>query len=183
MERSSLPTRSIGWPAFSSRRRLKRGRPSSFLGDPLAGEAAVLDVGEDLLHVFLDALVDDDRAARVVAVFGGVADGVAHVLETALVEQVNYQLELVHALEVGGLGLVSGLDERLEGALDQLRDAAAEDGLLAEQVGLGLFLEGGFQNSGARATDAPGVGETEGLGLAGNVLVDGQQSGDAGSRA
>jgi hypothetical protein len=47
----------------------------------------------------------------------------------------------VHRLEVGQLGLVAGLDERLERHLHERRGAAAQDGLLAEQVGLGLLGE------------------------------------------
>ena len=66
-----------------------------------------------------------------------------------LVDQVDDQLQLVEALEVGDLGLVAGLDERFEAGLDQLGDAAAEHGLLAEQVGLGLLLEGRLDDAGA----------------------------------
>ena len=43
---------------------------------------------------------DDLRPARVVAVLGGVADRVAHVVEPALIDQVDDQLQLVQALEV-----------------------------------------------------------------------------------
>src|ERR671934_283830 len=61
--------------------------------------------------------------------------------EAALIEEVDDELHLVHALEVGDLGLVAGLDERFERGLDQVRDAAAERRLLAEQIGLRLLLE------------------------------------------
>ena len=79
----------------------------------------------------------------------------------------------MHALEVGDLGLVAGLDERLESGLDQRADAAAEDGLFAEQVGFGLLGEGGFDDARARDADALRVGQREGLRIAGRVLVDG----------
>ena len=59
-------------------------------------------------------LVDDPRPADVVAVLGRVADAEAHEVEAAAVHQVDDQLELVHRLEVGELGLVAGLDQRLE---------------------------------------------------------------------
>ena len=65
----------------------------------------------------------------------------------------------MHALEVRELGLVAGLDQRLEGALDERRDAAAEDGLLAEEVGLGLLEEGGLQYAAAGGADAFCIGE------------------------
>jgi hypothetical protein len=54
-------------------------------------------------------------------------------------------------------------------------DATAQDDLLAEQVGLGLFLEGGLEHTGAGAADAPGVGEADGVGLTGDVLVNGDE--------
>ena len=88
--------------------------PGLVLGDPVAGERPVLDLGQDLLHRRPDVVVDDPRAADVVAVLGGVADAEAHEVEAAAVHQVDDELELVHRLEVGELGLVAGLDERLE---------------------------------------------------------------------
>ena len=57
--------------------------------------------------------------------------------------------------------------------------AAAEHGLLAEQVGLGLLAEGRLEHAGAGAADAAAVGQRELLGVAGGVLVDGDQAGDA----
>ena len=57
--------------------------------------------------------------------------------------------------------------------------AAAEDGLLAEEVGFGLFGEGGFEDAGAGAADALGVAESEGEGVAAGVLLDGDEAGDA----
>src|SRR5262247_2197686 len=46
------------------------------LPHPLVGELPRLDVFEKLAHHLADALVDDARAARQVAVLGGVADGI-----------------------------------------------------------------------------------------------------------
>ena len=117
--------------------------------------------------------------ADVVAPLGGVGDGVAHVLEAAAVHEVDDELELVEDLEVGELGLVAGLDEGLEARLDEGGGAAAEDGLLAEEVGFGLFGEGGFEDSGAGAADALGVAEGEGEGGAAGILLDGDQAGNA----
>ena len=97
----------------------------------------------------------DARAADVVAVLGGVADAEAHEVEAAAVHQVDDELELMHRLEVGELGLVAGLDERLEGRLDERRDAAAEERLLAEQVGLGLLGEGRLEDARTRGAEAP----------------------------
>src|SRR6266851_2897440 len=83
-------------------------------GDPLFGEFAGLDFGEDLFHFGAGLIVDDARAASVVAVFGGVADAVAHVAQAAFLDEVDDEFEFVEALEVGYLGGVSGFDQRLK---------------------------------------------------------------------
>src|SRR5437867_659851 len=144
---------------------------AAVLGDPLVGELARLDVGEDRLHRLARLVADDALAARHVAVLGGVADRVAHVGNPALVDQVDDQLHLVEALEVRHLGRVAGLDQRLEAGADELGQPAAEDRLLAEEIGLGLFLEGGLEDSGARG--GGGVDHAEpgllGLGARGAV--------------
>ena len=126
---------------------------------------------QDLLHLLLGLFGDDARAAGVVAVLGRVRDAVAHVVEAALVEQVDDQLQLVHALEVGHLGLVAGLDQRLERRLDEGAHAAAEHALLAEQVGLGLLGEGRLDHAAARAADALGVGQGQFAGLVGGSFA------------
>src|SRR5262249_31590472 len=58
------------------------------LEHPLARELPALDLAEDLPHLAAGLVVDDARAARVVAVLRRVRDRVAHVREAALVEQV-----------------------------------------------------------------------------------------------
>ena len=88
-------------------------------------------------------------------------DRVVHVGDAALVDQVDDQLHLVQALEIGHLRRVAGLDQRLVAGLDQLDQAAAQHGLLAEQVGLAFFLEGGLDDAGAAAADRRGVGQAE----------------------
>src|SRR5215211_2501381 len=145
------------------------------LVDPFAGEGPGLDLGQDAAHLGLDPVVDDAGAAGVVAVLGRVRHRVAHAGQAALVHQVDDQLELVQALEVGDLGLVAGLGQGLEAGLDERGGAAAEDGLLAEQVGLGLLLEGGDQGPGPGPADRPGVALGQVPGLAGGVLGDRDQ--------
>ena len=154
---------------------LELGAAGLVLGDPAGGEGAVLDLGEDCPHRGADALVDDPRPGDVVPVLGGVADAEAHEVEAAAVHQVHDQLQLVHRLEVGELGLVAGLDERLEGHLHEGRRAAAEDALLAEEVGLGLLGEGRLEDAGPRVAEPAGVGEDAGAGGPGGVLVDGEE--------
>jgi hypothetical protein len=73
----------------------------------------------------------------------------------------------------------TGLGEGLEAVLHELRDAAAENSLLAEQVGLGLFGERGLDAAGAQAADGLGVRPGEIPGGAGRVLLDGDDDGNA----
>src|SRR5215207_4897353 len=145
------------------------------LGDPLAGERPGLDLGQDAAHLGLGPIVDDPRPAAVVAVLGRVRHRVAHAGQATFVHEVDDQLELVQALEVGDLGLVAGLGQGLEAGLDERGGPAAEDGLLAEQVGLGLLLEGGDQRPGPGAADRPCVALGQVPGLAGGVLGDRDQ--------
>ena len=81
----------------------------------------------------------------------------------------------MEALVVGDLGRIPGLDERLEPGSDELGRAAAEDGLLAEQIGLGLLLERRLEDAGATGADPDGVGECELTGVARGVLLDRDQ--------
>ena len=108
---------------------------------------------------------------------GGVADRVAHVVQAAAVHQVDDELQLVQALEVGDLRLIAGLDQRLEPGLDERADAAAQDGLLAEQIGFGFFGERRFEDPGAGAAERARVGQRQRARLAGGVLVHGEQAG------
>ena len=138
--------------------RLEPGLAGLVLEDPVAGEAAVLDVPQRVGHRLARVVGDDLGARVVVAVLGGVADRVAHLGHAALEHEVDDELDLVEALEVRDLGLVASLDERVESGLDQVGQAAAEHDLLAEEVGLGLLGERRLDDAGARAADAPGVG-------------------------
>ena len=82
-------------------------------------------------------------------------------------------------LEVSHLRLVASLDQRIETGVDQLGDTAAQNGLLAEQVGLSLLLEGGLQDACTAGTDAGSISQSDVLGLAGVVLLHADQRGAA----
>ena len=81
----------------------------------------------------------------------------------------------MHAFEVGDLGLVARVRERLEPRFDELADPTAQDGLLAEEIGFGLFLERRFEHPCARGTDAFRVREGKLVRLACGVLLDRDQ--------
>ena len=99
------------------------------------------NLGEHLPHHVLRFGGDDARSAAVVAVLGGVADRVAHEAEAAAIHQIDDQLQLVQALEVGDLRLIPCLDQRFETGGDERADAAAEHRLLAEQIRFRFFRE------------------------------------------
>ena len=120
-------------------------------------------------------LGDQALAGAVVAVLGGVGDGVAHLGEAALVDQVNDQLHLVYTLEVSVLRRIAGLDQRLKASLHQLADAAAQHSLLAEQVGFRLSAEGRLQNARTAAADAAGISQSDVHRLAGSILMHAHQ--------
>ena len=85
----------------------------------------------------------------------------------------------MEALEVGDLRGVARLHQGVEAGLDQFGDAAAEHRLLAEQVGFGLFPEGGLEDAGPGAADAFGIGQGGLPGLTRGVLLHGDQAGNA----
>ena len=150
------------------------------LRNPLAGKGAVLDVVENRLHIGLGLLVGQDSGAGdVLAELGGVGDGVVHGSHAALVDEVDDELHLMDALEVGVLGLVTGLHQGLKAAAHQIHNTAAENCLLAEQVGLGLIVHGGLHDAGAGAADTGDVGQGNVIGLAGGILLHGNQAGHA----
>src|SRR6478735_1139174 len=159
--------------------RLELRRAGVLVVDEPLGERAAADLREHLLHAVAHVLVDDARTRDVVAVLGGVGHRPALLGDAALVHEVDDELQLVEALEVGDLGLVAGLGEDLEARHDERRRAAAEDSLLAEEVGLGLLGERGLDAAGAQAADRLRVGERERPRRAGRVLLDRDDHGDA----
>src|SRR5207302_1887390 len=72
---------------------------------------------------------------------------------------------------VGDLRRVSGSREGLEPGLDQRGDAAAQDRLLAEQIGLRLLAERRLEHARAGAADPGGIGEGIGQHIAARILV------------
>src|SRR5450759_1550468 len=158
---------------------LEVGLTGLVLGDPRGRKAAVLDLVQDLAHLVAGASVDDSRTRHVVSVLGRVADREAHEVHPAAVHQVYDELEFVHDLEVGEFGLIARFDQRLEAVPDKAGDSAAQDDLLAEEVGLGLFLERRLEDAGPSGADTAGVCEGAGASGTGYVLLDGEQRGHA----
>src|SRR5690606_18106869 len=167
-----------GMLGVAAARGLEAGLAGVVLQHPVADEAARLDVLQHPLHLGLGLRRDDPRAGDVLAVLRGVGDRVVHVGDAALVDEVDDQLHLVQALEIGHLRGVTGLDQRLETHADEFDQAAAEDRLFAEEVGLALLLEGSLDDAGeaAAATGAIRLGDLEGG--AGGVIGDRDEAGN-----
>ena len=127
------------------------------LRNPLISKLAGLDFSKDLFHLGFGCLGDDTRAPSEIAVLGGVGDAVAHAGDALFIHQVDDQLYLVKALEIGHLGRVTRLSEGFEPSAYELGDTTAEDGLLTKQVSLGFFGECGLDDAGTRPTDCIGV--------------------------
>ena len=164
--------------AFATASRFEERCTCTILRNPLSGELTALNLVQNPLHLCFGFVGDDPRTADVVTILGRVADAVPHVAQAALVEQVDDQLQLVHALEVGHFRLIARFDQRIETRFDQFADAAAEDDLFAEQVGFGFFGEGGFDHAAARPADSFGIGQTDLLGRFGGTLAHRDQAGN-----
>ena len=85
----------------------------------------------------------------------------------------------MQAFKVRHFGGVSGFHQGFESGFGEGAQSAAEDDLLAEEVGFGFLLKVGLDDSGASAADGRGVREGDVAGFSGFVLVDGDEAGDA----
>src|SRR6185437_4469966 len=126
-----------------------------------------------------DAVIDDARAAREIAVLRGIADELVHLGQPALMQQVDDELQLMETFVVGHLGLIAGLDERLEALHDELGRATAQYCLLSEEIRFGLLGEGGFEHATAGAADPVRVSKRLRMRFAGRVFRDSDEAGDA----
>ena len=75
--------------------------------------------------------------------------------------------------------MIARIDECFESGFDQGGGSSAKDGLLTEEVGLGLFLEGGLDHARPSSADSLGIGQGDVQGVAGSVLLDSNQGGNA----
>lgn len=154
---------------------IEEGALDLVLEQPVAGERTILDFGEDLPHLFFGLIGYDPASRHIVAVFSGIADRVAHVGKSTLVDQVNDEFHFMTAFEVGHFRLVTCGDQGIETGLDQCRDTAAKNSLLTEQVGFRLFLERGLENSSSAGTQSRRIGLGDFLGVTRGILVDGDE--------
>ena len=134
-------------------RRLKVGLAGFAFQHPIAREAAHLDIVENALHLGFRLRRDDARAGLIFAKLGRVRNRVVHVGDAALVDQIDDELHFVQTFEVGHLRRVACFDQRFKAGTNEFDEATAQHGLLAEEIGLALFLEGRLDDARTPAPD------------------------------
>ena len=122
--------------------------------DPLTGKCAVLNLGQYVFHLLPYVLIHNSWSASKIAIGRRFTDELMHLLHAAFVQEINNELQFVHALVVSNFRLVAGIDQRFESGNDEFSSATAQNGLLTEKIGFGLFFEGGLDDSGSRAADS-----------------------------
>src|SRR5680860_821565 len=146
------------------------------LSDPFSGELSILDLFQYRPHLFTNPLIYDPRASRHVPVLSGLGHRVPHAADPVLMNQINYEFQLVQALEIGDLGLVSGLNQSVKASPNQLRSSSTQDCLLTEKICLCLLLESSLYDTGPGAADTLCVSQTHLLRLSCGVLMDGEKA-------
>lgn len=137
----------------------------------------VVQIVEDRLQGILEALAPIDGAAA-----GGGRAGSVHVIHAVLADEGVERLGgLLYGLVEGLGGRVAALAEDLVLGEEHAVDAAHQAAALAVEVGVDLLLEGCL----VEVTRADGDAEGDGLllGVAGDVLVDGDGGVDAAALA
>jgi len=129
--------------------------------DPGFCETAIADLGKNFAHLFASLLGDDARSGGIVALFGGIADGVTHVAEAAAVDQVNDEFQFMHTFEIGDLGLVAGFCKSVESGLDQFTHTATKHACSPKRSVSVSSVKSCFQNACARAAESLGIGKGE----------------------
>mmetsp|Transcript_29253 Transcript_29253/g.56689 ORF Transcript_29253/g.56689 Transcript_29253/m.56689 type:complete len:326 (+) Transcript_29253:4455-5432(+) len=153
-------------------RRFERGLTHGVFKHEVAHELAVLNVGQNRLHLGLGLVIGQDaRAGDIFAILSRIGDRVVHVGDAAFIDQVDDQFDLVQTLEIGHFGGIARLDKGLKAHADQLDQATAQNGLLTKEVCFALFAEVGFNDARATATDGGAVGQTDLQRAAGGILV------------
>jgi len=129
--------------------------------DPFLGEFAGLDVLQNLLHRLAHLGSDHSFAPRQVTVFRRVADRITHVGQAAFVNQVDDQLDFMDAFKISHLRRITRVDQSIVTGLDQRAKPAAQNRLLAKQIGFRFIFKRRFDNRGASTTDGAGVSQSD----------------------
>ena len=87
----------------------------------------------------------------------------------------------MQALKIGHLGGIACFHQRLVTRLDEGREPAAQDDLLAEKIGLRLLAKIRFDDAGPAASDRRRIRKPNLFGVARRILMDGEQTRHAGA--
>src|SRR5660397_128267 len=158
---------------FSSVQHTAASRP---LRIPKQSVPSTLDLFQYRSHLFTNPLIYDPRASRHVPVLSGLGHRVPHAADPVLMNQINYEFQLVQALEIGDLGLALTLWLRPDTSPNQLRSSSTQDCLLTEKICLCLLLESSLYDTGPGAADTLCVSQTHLLRLSCGVLMDGEKA-------
>src|SRR6267378_224929 len=146
------------------------------LQHPLFGELALLNFAQDLPHFLLRLLRHNPRTASDITILGRRTDGIPHVGNAALIDQIHDQFYFMEALEIGHLRGVAGFHERLVPGLDERRESSTEDDLLAEEIRLGFFPKVSFDHTSPPTSNRTGIGKAYLLGRSTWILMDREQA-------
>src|SRR5262249_33638079 len=96
-------------------------------------------------------------------------------------DQIDYELDLVQALEIGHFRRIAGLYQRVKPGLYQRRETSAQHRLLAEEIGFSLFFKGRFQDAGAAPAYTRRVSQPNLPRIPRGILMYREQTGNAAS--
>src|SRR5579871_4889346 len=152
-------------------RRLEGRLTSLVLEHPLPRKLSRLDVAEDPPHLLAGLRRDDPRTGHIFSVLGRIRDGVVHVRDATLIDQIDNQLHFVETFEISHFWRVAGFDQGFVTRADQFDETATENALLSEKIGFALFAKRRFDNARAAAPNGAGIGKTEFVCVAARVLM------------
>lgn len=156
------------------KQRIVDGTIGLILQNPFLGEPAALNFVEDLPHFLFRLFRDYTRAAGDVAVLGRRTDGIPHIGDAALVDQIDDQLHFMETFEIGHLRRVARLDEGVVSGLNEGREASAEHDLFTEEIGFRFLAEIRLDHAGTSAADGAGIGQPHLSRGTARILVNGQ---------
>jgi CDP-diacylglycerol--serine O-phosphatidyltransferase len=136
---------------------------------------AGLDVFQALTHRVLGIFGHDTRTGDIFAVLCIVRNRVIHVGDTAFVNQIDDQFQLVQTLEIRHFRCIASFYQSFKARFDQFDSTTAQNCLLTEQIGFGFFTEVSFNDACTTATVRHCIRQCNVARHAGFILVDGDQ--------
>src|SRR5690625_197556 len=142
------------------------------LEDKVFSILTVLDLGQALAHSPTGFVSNNLGPGLVLAKLGIIRNGVVHVGNAALINEVNNELKLVQALEICHLRRIAGIDQGVKTCTDELNSTTTQNSLLTKEVGLGLFAESGLDNTSTTPAIGACIRQSNVTGSTRGVLVN-----------